>query len=104
MYKIKAFTLAEVLITIGIIGLVAALTFPSIIGYYQKKVLKEQFKVAYSMFSQLLLKSEVDLGGKAECYYWDVNPYGAVVCAEYDDRGACTRYEVVHCRQISVVI
>ena len=66
MYKIKAFTLAEVLITIGIIGLVAALTFPSIIGYYQKKVLKEQFKVAYSMFSQLLLKSEVDLGGKAD--------------------------------------
>ena len=45
MYKIKAFTLAEVLITIGIIGLVAALTFPSIIGYYQKKVLQEQFKV-----------------------------------------------------------
>ena len=73
--KEAGFTLAEVLITLGIIGIVAALTFPSIIGYYQKKVLQEQFKVAYSMFSQLLLKSEVDLGGKAECYYWDVNPY-----------------------------
>lgn len=92
--KEAGFTLAEVLITLGIIGIVAALTFPSIIGYYQKKVLKEQFKVAYSMFSQLLLKSEVDLGGKAECYYWDVNPYGANVCAEYDDRGGCKRYEL----------
>ena len=46
------------------------------------------------MLSQLLLKSEVDLGGKAECYYWDVKPYGAAVCIEYDDRGACTRYEL----------
>ena len=84
--------MAEVLITLGVIGIVAALTFPSIIGYYQKKVLQEQFKVAYSMLSQLLLKSEVDLGGKAECYYWDVNPYGTHVCVEYDDRGACTKY------------
>ena len=92
--KETGFTLAEVLITLGVIGIVAALTFPSIIGYYQKKVLKEQFKVAYSMLSQLLLKSEVDLGGKAECYYWDVNPYGSSVCAEYDSRGGCTKYEL----------
>ena len=92
--KEAGFTLAEVLITLGIIGIVAALTFPSIIGYYQKKVLQEQFKVAYSMLSQLLLKSEVDLGGKAECYYWDVNPYGASVCAEYYDNGTCKKYEL----------
>ena len=92
--KEAGFTLAEVLITLGVIGIVAALTFPSIIGYYQKKVLQEQFKVAYSMFSQLLLKSEVDLGGKAECYYWDVNPYGASVCAEYYDNGTCKKYEL----------
>ena len=92
--KETGFTLAEVLITLGIIGIVAALTFPSIIGYYQKKVLQEQFKVAYSMLSQLLLKSEVDLGGKAECYYWDVKPYGAAVCIEYDDRGVCKKYEL----------
>ena len=90
--KKVGFTLAEVLITLGVIGVVAALTFPSIIGYYQKKVLQEQFKVAYSMLLQLLLKSEVDLGGKAECYYWDVNPYGAVVCVEYDDRGVCKKH------------
>ena len=89
--KEAGFTLAEVLITLGIIGIVAALTFPSIIGYYQKKVLQEQFKVAYSMFSQLLLKSEVDLGGKAECYYWDVNPYGPVICVEYDEKGVCKK-------------
>ena len=32
-----AFTLAEVLITLGIIGVVAALTLPSVITNYQKK-------------------------------------------------------------------
>lgn len=34
----KAFTLAEVLITLGIIGIVAALTIPALIGNYQKQV------------------------------------------------------------------
>lgn len=34
----KAFTLAEVLITLGIIGVVAALTIPTLISNYQKQV------------------------------------------------------------------
>ena len=33
----KSFTLAEVLITLGIIGVVAAMTLPSLIGNYKKK-------------------------------------------------------------------
>ena len=48
-----AFTLAEVLITLGIIGVVAALTMPSLIAHYQRKVLETQFKKAYSVISQL---------------------------------------------------
>ncbi len=32
----KGFTLAEVLITIGIIGVVAAMTLPALVGYYRK--------------------------------------------------------------------
>ena len=35
----NGFTLAEVLITLGIIGVVAALTMPALIGNYQKKKL-----------------------------------------------------------------
>ena len=34
----KGFTLAEVLITLGIIGIVAAMTIPNLIENYQKKV------------------------------------------------------------------
>ena len=36
--KKSAFTLAEVLITLGIIGVVAALTIPNIIKHYQNEV------------------------------------------------------------------
>lgn len=43
-FDMKAFTLAEVLITLGIIGVVAALTMPSLIGNYQKKVWTAQLK------------------------------------------------------------
>lgn len=32
-----AFTLAEVLVTLGIIGVVASLTMPGLMGNYQKK-------------------------------------------------------------------
>ena len=39
MKKNSAFTLAEVLITLGIIGIVAAMTLPSLIAKYQDKVL-----------------------------------------------------------------
>ena len=55
-----AFTLAEVLITLGIIGIVAALTMPSLVSYYQRKTLETQFKKAYSVLSQAMLpvKSE----------------------------------------------
>ena len=50
-----AFTLAEVLITLGIIGVVAAMTMPSLVSHYQRKVLETQFKKSYSVLSQALL-------------------------------------------------
>lgn len=37
MFKFKGFTLAEVLITLGIIGVVAAMTLPALIQKQQKK-------------------------------------------------------------------
>ena len=48
--KEKAFTLAEVLITLGIIGIVAALTLPTIVQKQNKKSLEVAFKKAYANF------------------------------------------------------
>ena len=48
-----AFTLAEVLITLGIIGVVAAMTIPGLISKYQKSVIESTLKEDYSIFSQV---------------------------------------------------
>ena len=53
-----AFTLAEVLITLGIIGVVAAITIPVLISNYQKKQLETQIKATYSTIQQTLRYAE----------------------------------------------
>lgn len=60
--KEKAFTLAEVLITLGIIGVVAALTMPSLIAKYQEKVTITKLKKVYSVLSQVFQSAVVDNG------------------------------------------
>ena len=50
--KRPAFTLAEILITLGIIGVVAAMTMPVIIQNTRGKALQAQLKKAYSVLSQ----------------------------------------------------
>ena len=57
-----AFTLAEVLITLGIIGVVAALTIPQLIKDYQHHVLENQFKQASSIVQQVVLLAREELG------------------------------------------
>ena len=44
-----AFTLAEVLITIGVIGIVAAIALPSLINHYNDKVLETKYKKTKSI-------------------------------------------------------
>lgn len=50
-----AFTLAEVLITLGIIGIVAAMTLPTVINNVQNKQLEAGFKKAYSTLYQAVM-------------------------------------------------
>lgn len=58
-----AFTLAEVLITIAIIGVVAALTIPSLVQNYQKKQYVTQLKKQYTIANQVLQKLAYDYAG-----------------------------------------
>ena len=58
--KSAAFTLAEVLITLGIIGVVAAMTLPSLIASYQEKVIVVQAKKSYSGFLNTLNRMKAD--------------------------------------------
>ena len=71
----RAFTLAEVLITLGIIGVVAAITMPTLITKVQDRILMNQFKKVYSILSNMVQKVNADLEYTTECYIWIDNPY-----------------------------
>ena len=53
-----AFTLAEVLITLGIIGVVAAMTLPVLIAKYQNQVKTTRLKKFYTTFAQATLLAQ----------------------------------------------
>lgn len=61
--KKHGFTLAEVLITLGIIGVVAALTLPALIQNYQKKVVVNRLKKSYSVLSNAISMINAELSG-----------------------------------------
>lgn len=67
----KGFTLAEVLITVVIIGVVAALTIPAVVHKYQKHIFKVQFKKEQNTIINAFLLAENDMQHKPNCYYWD---------------------------------
>lgn len=69
LHKKVAFTLAEVLITLGIIGVVAALTLPTLIQGYKKQEASTRLKKFYSTMTQAIATAEADSGTKA--YDWD---------------------------------
>ena len=60
--KSLAFTLAEVLITIGIIGIVATITIPTLMTKYAKKRTETQLKAFYSKINQTLKMSAAENG------------------------------------------
>ena len=72
--KRSAFTLAEVLITLGIIGVVASLTLPSVINKYQEKVTVTKVKKAYSTMNNALF-SAISENGEVDT--WDYPYYNA---------------------------
>lgn len=63
----RAFTLAEVLITLGVIGIVAAMTLPALITSYEKKVTANKLKKFYTIMSQAIMLSEKD---NEDLKYW----------------------------------
>lgn len=55
-----AFTLAEVLVTLGILGVVAAMTMPTLVGNYQKKSYVTQLSKVCNEIQQAALKYKND--------------------------------------------
>ena len=53
----KAFTLAEVLVTLGIIGVVAAMTMPMLIANQKEKATVTKLKKSYSILNQAYIRA-----------------------------------------------
>lgn len=68
--KKAGFTLAEVLITLGVIGVVAAITIPGLMSAYQKHVVETRLKQSYSLLSQVVKLATVDYDDPSG---WDTN-------------------------------
>lgn len=68
MHIKKGFTLAEVLITLGIIGVVAGMTIPTLMNTVQERQFKEAAKEAYSKASQAVQQMKQDNGGDIQSY------------------------------------
>jgi len=73
--KKKGFTLAEVLITLGIIGVVAAMTLPTIVANYQKQATVGKIKKFYTNMNQVYLRAQADNGEYSTWSYNNVEDY-----------------------------
>ena len=77
--KKVAFTLAEVLITLAIIGVVAAMTIPTLISDYQEKANVTKLKVTYSMLANAWQLAYANKGefkdGDPDDLYNYISPY-----------------------------
>ncbi len=61
--------MAEVLITLGIIGIVAAMTMPMIISKAERMILAQQFKKMYANLQNTVNLVQAEWGAPYECYW-----------------------------------
>ena len=85
MAKRYGFTLAEVLITLGIIGVVAAMTIPSLINNHKKVSTVSRLKHAYSMLAQTIERAKVDYGDPSG---WGFDSYRTAYNSDEDKMSA----------------
>lgn len=69
MKKLKGFTIAEVLITLGIIGIVAEVTIPVLVSNLQGQFFVSKLQKTYTTINQVLIKlaNDYGCGGDLRC-------------------------------------
>ncbi|MCD8024694.1 MAG: hypothetical protein LUE64_04095, partial [Candidatus Gastranaerophilales bacterium] len=77
-----AFTLAETLITLAIIGVVAAMTIPSVLNHYREQVVETRLAKFYSVFNEGIKLAELEHGSIMDWYLSNENS-----TTSYDEEG-----------------
>lgn len=67
--KKSGFTLAEVLITLGVIGIIAAMTLPSLIANHRKQVTLTKVKQTYNILNNALERAKGDYDTDVNNWY-----------------------------------
>ena len=81
----QGFTLAEVLVTLGIIGVVAAMTMPSLIANHKEKETVARLKKFYSSISQSYLLAKEEYGTPDYWYTDEEVPYSQAASNKMGD-------------------
>lgn len=80
----RGFTLAEVLITLGIIGIIASITIPALIQKYQELQIKDVVTKTYSALSQATIMIKNENGGSLVSAF-GTTPSGASPSTQSDN-------------------
>lgn len=101
MVSKSGFTLAEVLVTLGIIGIVAAMTIPNLVSNYKKSVTENKLKAQVALISSAIQMAESKHGFTEE---WPVcQNTGSVECtANYFDNYLAPELKVLNICKPSV--
>ncbi len=94
--RILGFTLAEVLITLGVIGIVVALTIPVLYNKYQQKVTEVRFERIYSDLTKAFNSGAIENGEEYFMQSWQM-PYNDYIEYVYQN------YLKPHIRMMDVV-
>ncbi len=87
--KRHGFTLAEVLITLGLIGIIAAMTVPNLMQNWRKQERISQLKVAYSILQHATKMAVAEHGDSST---WDYTREGNKEEYEYDQQATSASY------------
>lgn len=90
MVKKFGFTLAEVLITLGIIAVIAALTLPSLIQKKQTKELETGLKVAYSLINQAIINANNGAGETLTSKNVEYRQFKSLIMPYFDNPTDCS--------------
>lgn len=71
LISFKAFTLAEVIIVIGIIGIIAEISIPTLIADFQREISANRLKEDYSIITQAFKLAEIDNGPSKDWADWN---------------------------------
>ena len=92
----QGFTLAEILVVLMIIGVIASITIPNLNASSQQKEHIAGTKKAHSVLNQALEKTKATMSHYPRCYYWKGNNPNTNVTVQcrYEGSNECTYYTV----------